>query len=319
MHDSELAHKAGFDYASGDSSVDPLRFIGSRLESFFYRGIREASVKTADPLPPLPGGGMGGPPGEPPKPPVGPPKPSPGLPPEPPNAPPKPPTPQLESSPLKPRIPEGPKPPEMGEPSGVPTDVVVDAETGAISISKGKVNLKIAEVKDPYDKPFGELISGHDLTVEETPLADDTHDDPFALPANRRKPPVFDVVVDVPEGQDPKALAYTLEIYANAEVEVGENKITIKDVPLPIGTVTELRFCGYDAHVDGKNLPDLYKGMKVAVLKDIPDLNYYPNHSVRPFEAILTAYDKVTEEFIMDAPILGTVRARKGEFERVSS
>lgn len=183
--------------------------------------------------------------------------------------------------------------------------------------NKGKESVKTADWVGPEGE-FATFMRGNPPSMEDAPeLYYDTHDDPFAVATNRYKPPLYRVIAEVPDGKDARALAYTIQTYMNLPVEVDGNTLRIDDVQNVMGLIGELNWRGINAYAEGENLPDLFRGQKVAIVGDLPQFNHYAGYTFRPIEAILMDHDSSTGEFVLKNDIWGYFRANRGDFKGV--
>lgn len=158
---------------------------------------------------------------------------------------------------------------------------------------------------------------------DEETYSKDTHDNPFSNPKNRLDAPKFTVTATVPEGMNARGVAFALQSQAFVEVDVSGQNLTIKNVENPLGMITELNEYGLeDAKTQGDSLvnfdqgfSDLKEGMKVAVVGDYPEMNYYYNSFVPPAQAYVVA--KTGSKYILENERWGRFEAEEWEIANV--
>ncbi len=179
-------------------------------------------------------------------------------------------------------------------------------------------SVKEADVSDRTGSPWDEFNAGNAPEIDDTKdeLFYDTHDNPYATSKNRRVPATVDIVAKVPEGQNPRALAFAFQMYTTSEAEVDGQTVTIKGVQHPLGTLNELAAQGIDASVKNQgDLARIFKGEKVAMIGDFPEMNYYPNDQTRKVEAMVIG--KEGDHFLLRNDMWGVFKAEVHEFEQL--
>jgi len=154
--------------------------------------------------------------------------------------------------------------------------------------------------------------------------AKDMHDNPFGAHKNRLTPPLFDVKATVPEYLDPRSTAYNLQTGLNKDVEVSGNTLTIKDVEQPWNLITELSEYGIEARTTedltkfDQGIKDFKQGMKVAMIGDYPDGNYYYDPT-RPAAQAHIITKTAENKYIIENDQFGRLEANEWELDYVRS
>lgn len=173
---------------------------------------------------------------------------------------------------LRPREP-GPGPAQV--------EVNVESATGEITISKGNVNLKVAGESGsmkPNSDAWNALFESDAPDYEDDPLAKDTHDNLLAIPKHRTQPPEFDVQFTCESEERAMDLAFNLNSVYGLAVDQSTNTVTASGVLYPVGLMAEIGNWAIESKVLNEDLTKYIPGMKVAVVKDFPDMNYYPQN-----------------------------------------
>jgi hypothetical protein len=159
---------------------------------------------------------------------------------------------------------------------------------------------------------------------DETTYSKDTHDNPFAAPKNRLTPPLYTVKATIPEDVgNPRSIAYSLQIGLNKDVEVNDRVLTIKDVERPLGLITELSEYGIEAETTEdllkhqRTVDELREGMKVAMVGDFPEMNYFYNPEVPAAQAYVV--QKTASGYILENDQWGRFEAENREIDHVRS
>lgn len=158
---------------------------------------------------------------------------------------------------------------------------------------------------------------------DEETYSKEYHNNPFSHPNNRLEAPKFTVTATVPDGVNARGVAFALQTQAFVEVDVSGQNLTIKNVENPLGLITELNEYGLeDAKTQGESLVnkdqgfgDLKEGMKVAIVGDYPEMNYYYNSFVPPAQAYIVA--KTGSKFILENERWGRFEADEWEIANV--
>lgn len=138
------------------------------------------------------------------------------------------------------------------------------------------------------------------------PVYTDTHENPFAIPANRTKPPTHTVVMECESPERARALARSLVFAYSLDVEIEDEDSNLKAhgvlAPLPlmrevsrwvvsseIEDLTPRQMLDYTEELDPAGLDSrtaiasansLVPGTKVAVIADFPEMAYrYQPHA----------------------------------------
>lgn len=225
----------------------------------------------------------------------------------------------------RPRVPEhglespfGPDP-GMGGMGGDTTDIEIDSQTGEVSLSKGQVNIRVAAVpdvgnkqpsSDAWNEAFEQKYHIPDFDDDAEHLKD-THDNPFALPANRIAPPLFEVTMTAASDSKAKALSYALQTTYALDTTASGNTIVASDVMDPIALLNEVGVYGVEGEVtNGPDLLDFAPGTKVAVMADYPDMGYLADDRWPERAMVLGRYG---EEILCKHAEWGAFYATEGE------
>ncbi len=158
---------------------------------------------------------------------------------------------------------------------------------------------------------------------EETTYSKEYHDNPFSMPKNRLTPPLFTIKATVPDYLEPRSIAYALQTQINKDVDVSGQTLTIKDVEQPWSLITELGEAGIDARTTedllkfDQGVKDFKQGMKVAMVGDFPDMNYYYDPTVPAAQAYVLS--KTGSKYILENEQWGRFEAEEREMDYVRS
>lgn len=171
-----------------------------------------------------------------------------------------------------------------------------------------------ADVDDGRDRDYSDFMRGNAPAWEDPdPLFTDTHEFAMNNPANRRVPETFDVRVSTNDKfDDVTLLAQSLGETLPSEIEEGNGQVTIKDIENPVALIEELAFDGLDAEVVGKDLTNIYEGMKVAFLGDLPELGFQNDPSINTTAQVM-AIDG--DEYYLYNSKMGHFVAERGEID----
>lgn len=185
--------------------------------------------------------------------------------------------PSLDSGAPDPRLPEDP----MG--MDIPMDVDVNVQDKSVSINMGDTAITISR-KEAISQEWRDIMGGTTLTPEEpNSLSKDTHEYIMNNPSNRRQPAeLFDVKVS-PGGKfaDVEDLEFALRETLHADIETSDDTITIKSVENPAALIEELSGHGLDASLVSGDLVDIYEGMKVSFLGDLPEVGFQNDPAIK--------------------------------------
>lgn len=191
----------------------------------------------------------------------------------------------------------------MPEPTpSVQPEININAETGESSIEFPGLNINITTEDsglgtlqaskhsdvgtDSNDRDWVDFMKGNKPEVEDPdPLSKDTHEYIMNNPKNRRVPnEVFDIAVHVGgKYEDAFSIQFALEQSLNAQVDLempsesdpDQDYVVVRSVENPSALIEELAGYGLDAELVSGNLNDIYEGMKVSFLGDLPEIGYY--------------------------------------------